>query len=73
MVERHAGVLPDRMSLERSLFRRDTVNVHGAITALRGNVFIQGVPGNALHIVTVFGYLMNTFTCVYARQTKFKT
>ena len=65
VVERHAGVFPDGVSLERSLFRRDTINVHGAVTALRGNVFIQGVPSNALHIVTVFGYLMNTFTCVH--------
>lgn len=62
MVEGHAGVFPNRVSLESSLFGRDAVNVHGAVAALRRNVLVQGVPGNALHVMIVFGYLMNTFT-----------
>lgn len=72
MVESHAGVFPDRVSLKRSLFGRDSINMHGAVAALRGNVFIQGVPSNALHIVTVFCNLVNTFTWMDARQIKVK-
>lgn len=43
------------------------VDMHGAVAALSGNVFIQRVPSNALDIVTVFRNLMNTFACVGAR------
>ena len=37
------------------MLRRDTIDMHGAIAALGRNVLVKRVPGDALHVVVVFG------------------
>lgn len=56
-------ILSDSVNLDIPLLERDTVDVHGPIAALGGDVFVQRVPSNPLHIMIVFRYLMDTFAC----------
>lgn len=58
---RHARVFADSMGLKGALLGGDAVDVHGAVAALRGNVFVERVPGYALHVVRVFGDFMYAF------------
>ena len=58
----HARVLADGVNLERARLVGDAVNVHRAVAALRGDVLVQRVPRDALHVVVVFGDFVETFT-----------
>ena len=35
--------------------------MHGAVAALGGNIFVEGVLGDILHIVGVFSYFLHEF------------
>lgn len=61
MTVRHSSILANGMRLEAALFVGDAVDVHGSITTLGSDVFIQGVPGHTLNKVTVLCNLMDTF------------
>jgi hypothetical protein len=57
----YSGVFPNGMGFKVALFVGDAVDVHGAIAALSGNVFIQWIPSDSLNIVVMFSYLLHTF------------
>lgn len=59
----HTGVAAHAMGLKNSVLGRNTIDVHGAVTTLRCNVFIEWVPGDALNEVGVFCNFANTFSC----------
>jgi len=63
MSVRHTGVAPNGVrSFEKTRFGEgEAVDVHGAVAALGGNVFVEGVPGDALHVVGVFSYFLQAF------------
>ena len=59
----HSRVLTNSMSLEGTArFRRYAIDMHRAVTALGGDIFIEGVPCHTLDIVRVFCYFMDTFS-----------
>ena len=62
-VVRHTRIAPDGMRrFEKTRFGEgEAVDVHGTVTALSGNIFVEGVPGDALHVVGVFSYFLYTF------------
>ena len=35
--------------------------MHGVVTPLSGNIFVEGVLGDTLHVVDVFGCLLHAF------------
>lgn len=60
---RHSSILANGMRLEAALFVGDAIDVHGSITALGSDVFIQGVPCYTLNKVIVLCNLMDAFAC----------
>jgi hypothetical protein len=58
---RHSCVLAHSMGFERALFGRDPIHVHRTVTALCGDVFVEGVPCYALDIVIVLSDLTDAF------------
>ena len=62
-VMRHTGVASDgvRRFQNTRFGEGEAVDVHGAVTALRGNVFVEGVPGDTLDVVGVFSYFLHAF------------
>lgn len=57
------SVFPDGMDLQLAgSFGDDFVNVHRPIAALRCDVLVHRIPGDALDIVTVFNNLFDTFS-----------
>lgn len=63
MVVRQTSVLPHSMSFEIALFSGYAIDVHRTVAALGSDVFVEGVPSDALHVVTVLSNLVNAFTC----------
>lgn len=61
----HSRVLAHSMRLERALLCGDSIHMHGAITALCSDVFVERVPCYALDVVVMLGDLMNTFAYVH--------
>ena len=63
MPMRHTGILAYGMYLESATrFGRDPVDMHGSVTTLGRNIFVQGVPCHPLDVMGMFGNLTNTFT-----------
>ena len=63
LVMRHTGVASDGVRrFEKALFGEgEVVDVHGAVDALGGNIFIgEGVPGGTFHVVDVFSHFLPT-------------
>ena len=63
-VMRHMGVASDGVRrLEKTgIGEGEAVDVHGAVDALGGNIFIvEGVPGDTFHVVDVFSHFLPTF------------
>ena len=61
MAVSHAGVLANCVNFEISVLLRDAVDVHGPITALSCDVFIEGVPSDALDKMIVFCDFVHAF------------
>ena len=59
----HTRVLADRVDLERAGLVGDAVDVHRAVAALRGDVLVQRVPRDTLHVVVVFGDFVHSLAC----------
>lgn len=59
----HASVLANSMSFKRPVLHGDSIDVHRAVAALRGDVLVQRIPGDTLDIVRVFCDLPNAFAC----------
>lgn len=51
------------MSFEDALLGADAVYMDGAITALRSDVFVHGIPRHSLDVVIVFRYFSDAFPC----------
>ena len=64
----HTCIFTNCVGFKGSLFGRDAVDVHRAIAALGGNVFIQRVPCNSLNIMRVLDNFVNTFPCSFQCQ-----
>ena len=62
-VMRHTGVASDGVRrFEKTRFREgEAVDVHGAVAASGGNISVEGVPGDTLHVVGVFRYFSHVF------------
>jgi hypothetical protein len=67
----HTRVFAKGMSFECALLGRDAVNVHGAVAALSCNIFVEGVPGHTLYIVSVLGDLVHAFPYVQTEMLCF--
>ena len=57
-----ARVFANGVNFEGARFGGDAVDVHRTVAALRGNIFIERIPCDALDVMVVFGDLRNTFT-----------
>jgi hypothetical protein len=60
----HACVFAYSMSFEGPMLGGNTVNVHGTVTALSCNVFVQRIPGYSLDIMRVLSNFVYTFTYI---------
>ncbi len=65
----HARILPDGVCFKWSLLGRYTINVHRPIAALCGDILVQGIPGNALHKMTMLGDFTNALACKALART----
>ena len=63
MAMRHACVLPDSMSFECPVLQGDSIDVHGAVAALCGDILVQRVPSDTLDVVGMLCDLPDTFAC----------
>jgi hypothetical protein len=54
-----ACVLAYGVRLEVALFCRYTVDVHGPVAALGGNIFVERVPRDTLDVMIVFSNFMH--------------
>jgi hypothetical protein len=57
----HACVFPHGVRFECPTLCGDAVDVHRTVAALRRNVLVERIPGDALHVVGVFGDFMHAF------------
>jgi hypothetical protein len=64
VVIRKLGVLAHSMHLQIAVLVRNAVDVHRPVAALGRDIFIQRVPGNALHEVVMLGQLVKTLPCL---------
>ena len=62
-VVHHMGVVHDGVRrFEKAHFGEgEVIDMHGAVAALGGNIFVEGVPGDTLHVVGVFSYFLHAF------------
>ena len=59
---RHTSIAAYGISFKNTVFRRNVVDVHRAVAALRCNIFVEGVPSDTLNKVSVFGDFADTFS-----------
>jgi hypothetical protein len=62
MMVKHARILADGVCFERALLCRDAIDMHRAIAALSGDVFVQGIPGDPLNVVVMLCDFMYAFS-----------
>jgi hypothetical protein len=64
------GVFSDGMNLQLTgTLEGDFVDVHRPITALRRNVFVHGIPGDPLNVVTMFDDLFDAFSVACTKNS----
>jgi hypothetical protein len=58
----HTGIASYGMGFKNAIFRRNVVDVHRAVAALGGNIFVEGIPSNTLNKVSMLGNFANAFS-----------
>ena len=58
----HTGIASYGMSFKNTIFRRNMVDVHRAVAALRGNIFVERIPSNTLNEVSMLCDFAKTFS-----------